>query len=61
VDAPLAYFGLGSTENLGPLTLRIIWADGTTANFSEVPANRLITILEGQPAFRATALSGREP
>lgn len=61
VDAPLAYFGLGSTENLGPLALRIIWADGTTANFSEVPANRLITILEGQPAFRATALSGREP
>ncbi len=61
VDAPLAYFGLGGTDGLDKLALRVMWANGATVEYDGVPANRRVTVTEGDPTIHSTRLPGRRP
>lgn len=43
VDAPHAYFGLGDqTTEIGKVTLRVWWPDGTKSEFEDVPIDRVV-------------------
>ena len=63
VDAPIAYFGLGSVpkSELGELGLRVTWPNGKVTKITDVPVNRRIRISQSgkKPYYRKLSGQGR--
>ncbi|MCH7703521.1 MAG: ASPIC/UnbV domain-containing protein [Planctomycetes bacterium] len=59
VDAPIAYFGLGSRSEseLRELSLRVTWPDGKITETTDVPVNHRIRIGQSgeKPSYRKLA------
>ncbi len=47
-DPPEAYFGLGRSERIDRLVVRWNDAAGTVQRFTDVPANRFVTVVQGK-------------
>ena len=50
------HLGLGESRNVDRLSLR--WPSGKSQEFTDLPANSRVTLIEGREGFRAEPLGG---